>query len=421
MGREENVLTSERDRITHTAAAYGLAILTLLNFLNYIDRYILSAVLPRIKTEFAVSDFDLGILANAFLIAYFVTSPLFGRRGDRGRRTRWMAAGVAVWSLATGLAGLARSFRELLAFRSGVGVGEAAYGTIAPALLADYFPEARRGRAFAIFYVAIPVGSAVGFLLGGALEQAFGWRTAFLAVGAPGLLLALLALTAPDPPRGTQEAAQSRSATTLDSPPESIASVLATLWRNRTYVGTVAGYTAYTFALGGLAVWMPTYLNRVRGLTLARADTFVGAATVLAGLGGTFAGGWLADWLAARVRHGHLWLSGVATLLAAAPAWAALSAASPSIYLSSFVIAEALLFLSTSPINVVLVGVVPVAMRATAMAVSIFVMHALGDAISPPIIGALADRHGLGSAVLVVPVAVATGGVIWTLTASRAR
>jgi MFS family permease len=330
-----------------------------------------------------------------------------------------MSAGVAAWSIATALAGVARSFGQLLVARAGVGIGEAAYGTIAPALLADYFPESRRGRAFAIFYVAIPVGSAVGFLLGGAIEQAFGWRTAFLAVGGPGLALALLALTAPDPPRGAHdvEALRTSQAGPSNGP---MSSVLGALWRNRAYAGTVAGYTAYTFALGGLAVWMPTYLNRVRGLTLARADAFVGAATVLAGLGGTFAGGWVADWLAARVRNGHLWLSGVATLVAVVPAWAALSASSPRLYLPSFVIAEALLFLSTSPVNVVLVGVVPVAMRATAMAVSIFVIHALGDAISPPIIGAIADRRGLGAAVLVVPLAVAVAGAIWTLTASRA-
>src|ERR1700674_5812161 len=185
-----------------SAARYGLALLTLLNFVNYIDRFILAAVLPRIKTDLVLTDFELGLLANAFLVTYFLTSPLFGRLGDRGPRTRIMAAGVAVWSLATATAGLARSFAQLCAARAAVGVGEAAYATISPALLSDYFPPERRGRAFAIFYVAIPVGAAMGFLLGGALERAFGWRSVFFFVGLPGLVLAALTLTVSDPPRG---------------------------------------------------------------------------------------------------------------------------------------------------------------------------------------------------------------------------
>ena len=163
---------------------------------------------------------------------------------------------------------------------------------------------------------------------------------------------------------------------------------------------------------------MPTFLERVRGLELASADFLVGAVTVVAGLGGTFIGGYLGDRLTARVRQGHLWLSGVSTLAAVVPAWLALTATSPATYQASFFVAEFLLFLSTGPINVVIVGAVPAGMRAMAMAVSIFVIHALGDAISPPIIGLLADSRGLGQAVLVVPAAIAVSGVIWMATAS---
>jgi MFS family permease len=396
-------------------AAYALATVTLLNFLNYIDRYILAAVLPRIKSDLALTDFDLGLLANAFLVAYFLTSPIFGPLGDRGSRTRLMAAGVAAWSVATALAGVARSFAQLLAARAGVGVGEAAYATVSPALLSDYFPKDRRGRAFAIFYVAIPVGSAVGFLLGGVLERSFGWRNAFYAVGVPGLLMALVALTVADPPRGmSDEEGESSAALPLGD-------ALRALSRNFAYVGTVAGYAAYTFALGGLAFWMPTYLERVRGIELARADTIVGAVTVVAGLAGTFVGGFIGDFLTARVRNGHLWLSGVATLAAVPSAWAALYARSPSMYLGNFALAEFLLFLSTGPVNVMIVDVVPIAIRATAMAVSIFAIHAFGDAISPSAIGALSDRYGLATGIIVVPTAIALSGLLWMGTAQMAR
>ena len=391
------------------SASYVLALATLLNFVNYIDRFILAAVLPRIKSELDLNDFQLGMLANAFLVAYFITSPLFGRLGDRRSRPRLIAAGVFVWSLATAAAGLARSFTQLVVARAGVGVGEAAYATISPALLADFFPAERRGRAFAIFYVAIPVGAAVGFLLGGALERWFGWRAAFLAVGLPGLALAALAATMPEP----RAAGGTRTAGASDT----LAVTLRALGRNRRYAGTVIGYAAYTFAIGGLAVWMPTFLERVRGRELASADFFVGAVTAVAGLGGTFVGGYLGDRLTARVREGHLWLSGVSTLLAVWPAWLALTSSSPAMYQAGFFVAELLLFLSTGPINVVIVSAVPADVRAMAMAVSIFVIHALGDAISPPLIGLLADARGLALAVLIVPAALAVSGAIWTMTA----
>jgi MFS transporter, Spinster family, sphingosine-1-phosphate transporter len=391
-------------------SSYGLAVVTLLNLVNYVDRYILAAVLPRIKTELALSDFQLGLLSNAFLVSYVATSPLFGRLGDRGSRPRLLFSAGAIWSLATAAAGLARNFAQLVAARAGVGVGEAAYTTIAPSLLADYFPVERRGRTFAIFYMAIPVGAAIGFLLGGVLERQFGWRGAFYAVGLPGLIAASLALTLPDRPRTLTDGAQRDSS-------ESIRATLVSLALNRAYVGTVLGYAAYTFALGGLAVWMPTFLERVRGLDLAPADFLVGSVTAVSGLGGTFVGGYIGDRLASRFQHGQLWLSGISTLAAVPPALLALTATSPVVYQVSLFIAEFLLFMSTGPINVVIVSVVPATIRAMAMAVSIVAIQVLGGAISPPIIGLLADVGGLARAVLVVPLAIVIAGALWIATA----
>ena len=368
------------------AAYYGLAIVTLLNFLNYIDRFILASVLPSVKIELGLTDFQLGLLANAFLVAYFVTCPFFGALGDRLSRTRLMAVGVAAWSIATAATGVMRSFGQLLMARSCVGVGEAAYATISPALLSDYFPRRQRGRAFAVFYVAIPVGAAVGFLLGGAIGRAYGWRAAFYAAGLPGVAMSLLALTAPDPPRGTVEDDGSAAVA------EPVGATLIAFCRNFAYAGTVLGYAAYTFALGGLSFFLPTFLERVRGVELARADYIVGVITVLAGLSGTFLGGYLGDWLSARMKHGQLWLSGISSVAAIVPAWFALTLPSPS--------------------------AVPVGARAMAMAVSIFAIHLLGDAISPPVIGKLSDVMGMAQAVLIVPVAIAISGLIWTATAA---
>jgi MFS family permease len=398
--------------LTRQAAAYGLGVMTLLNFVNYIDRYVLPAVAPRIKEALSLTDTELGFLGSAFLFSYFLTSPIFGWLGDRLSRTRVMAIGVAIWSLATASGGLARNLLQMIFARGTVGVGEASYAAISPALISDYYPPERRGRVFAIFYLAIPVGSAVGYLLGGAIEQHFGWRAAFFAVGLPGLLLALLTLTASDPPRGINDPAPA-------APEErgSYAHTLLQLARNRDYVMAVLGYSAYTFAVGGMSFWVPLYLNRERAMPLAQANYVLGAVTVVAGIGGTFLGGYLADLLAPRIRQAHLYVSGVSMVLAIPFAWAAFTAREPTAFIASLFVAEFMVFLSTGPINVVLVTVVPVAIRATAMAVSIFVIHLFGDAASPLVIGALSDQVGLSNAVLIVPAVVALSAVIWLVAA----
>jgi MFS family permease len=395
------------------AAYYGLAVVTILNFLNYIDRLILAAVLPRMQSELHLTNTQAGLLATAFLVAYFITSPIFGALGDRLSRTRLMAVGVSAWSVATAATGIMRNFGQLMIARSCVGVGEAAYATISPALLSDYFPRSQRGRAFAIFYVAIPVGAAVGYLLGGLIEPRFGWRAAFYIVGLPGMLMALLALTIFDPPRGAMDEADA-------APPQRVGDTLRAFARNFAYSGTVLGYAAYTFALGGLAYWMPGYLEKVRGVDLSQANYIVGAVTVLAGLGGTFVGGYLGDVLSLRLKNGQLWICGLSSLIAVVPTVLALTVANSPAYIVWLFIAEFFLFLSTGPVNVVIVSVVPIAARAMAMAVSIFAIHLLGDAISPPIIGLLADISSLARAALIVPAAIALSGIIWIATAMGA-
>ena len=256
------------------------------------------------------------------------------------------------------------------------------------------------------------MGSAVGYLLGGLIDHHFGWRAAFFAVGLPGVVLAFLALTVADPPRGISDPVADRP--DPNAVPQSFASTLWQLATNDRYTLAVLGYAAYTFAVGGLSFWAPIYLNRELGLTLARADFLVGALTVVAGIAGTFTGGYLADLLAKRSKQAYLYLSGWSMLLAVPAAWVALSSRTPAVYISALFIAEFLVFLSPGPINVVLIQVVPVAIRASAMAVSIFVIHILGDALAPWIVGVASDRVGLAKAVLIMPVAVLISGIIWT-------
>ena len=183
-------------------AGRTLLLLAGVNLLNYLDRFVVSALVESLRAEFALSDFRLGVLMTGFIVVYTVASPLFGALGDRGRRPVLLAIGVAIWSCATVLSGLAAGFVSLLVARAAVGIGEAAYATISPSLIADHFERARRGRAFALFFAAIPVGSALGYVVGGLIDRSFGWRAAFLAAGMPGLLLAFLVSRQPDPPRG---------------------------------------------------------------------------------------------------------------------------------------------------------------------------------------------------------------------------
>jgi predicted MFS family arabinose efflux permease len=383
-----------------------LVVFTAMNLLNYTDRYVVPAVGESIKSSLGLSDARFGFLISAFLWVYMVFAPIFGGLAAKGSRTRVIGLGVAIWSVATALGGLAANYGQLLAARAAVGVGEAAYGTIAPAVLADVFPERMRGRIFAVFYMAIPVGAALGYVIGGQIDAMYNWRAAFFVAGAPGLVLALTALFLKDPPRednGTPTPTGYRS--------------YFPLLKNPPYVRTVLGYIAYTFALGGISIWMPSFLVRVHHMSEADATKKLGIVVAVTGLFGTFAGGWIADALAKRTRQANLWLSGV-TMLAAVPLtwWALVTPSQPTFWMTVFA-AELLLFASTGPINAAIVSEVAPALRAAAMALSIFAIHLLGDAISPKLIGWISDRDSLAHAVLIIPFAVVVSGVIWTYAA----
>jgi predicted MFS family arabinose efflux permease len=393
-------------------AGRALLLLTAVNLLNYLDRFVVSALAESLRAELHLSDFRLGTLMTAFLVVYTLASPVFGALGDRGRRPRLLAAGVAIWSVATLLSGLAAGFVTLLLARALVGIGEAAYATISPSLMADHFERSRRGRAFALFFAAIPVGAALGYVIGGLLDRSFGWRAAFFAVGLPGLLLAALVLREPDPPRGQFDDAPR-------APPRPLLDAWRALAGNRPYVLAVLGYAAYSAATGALGFWMPAFLERTRGMARAQATVEFGAVVVATGLIGTLLGGWIADALRRRIANADLWVCALSALAAAPLAAVALRASSPAVYLGTLVAGQLCLFASAGPINDVIVAVVPPSERSTASAVSIFAIHALGDVPSPPLVGALSDRTSLGTAILLVPAAIAVAGALWLWGATR--
>ncbi len=410
-------------------ARNALLILTGINLLNYVDRYVVSALVGSLKGDptaggLGLSDLQAGSLATAFLAVYMLTSGIFGALGDRSSRPRLIALGVGIWSVATALGGFAWGFASLFVARALVGVGEAAYGTISPPLLADLYAPERRGRAFSVFFAAIPIGAALGFILGGFMDKHFGWRAAFWVAGSPGLVLALLALTLPDPPRGGLDPKGAGETTTPahgGRPAGGIAAAYGPLLRNRSYLLIVLGYAAATFAAGGLAFWMPEFLHRVRHLDNEHATAWFGGITVAGGLLGTYAGGVVGDRLLKRSRHAYVWMSGVTTLLAVPLVILALTLESFPLYMSAIFVGELLIFASTGPVNSAIVGSVPPNRRVAAMALSIFLIHLLGDVPSPPLIGSLSDATSLGIAVLLVPAAVTIAGIVWIYAAIRAE
>ncbi len=378
---------------------YVLTVLFSANLLNYIDRQVIYAVFPLIRDDLQLTDTALGTLGSVFMVCYMVSAPLFGWLGDRMRRLRLAASGLLLWSVATGAAGFSNGYWSLLAARTMVGLGEASFGTVSPGVLADYFSRASRGKILSLFYLAIPVGSALGYLAGGLLGQHFGWHAAFLVVGLPGLLIAIPLWLLKEPRRGLS-----------DGPAESRIVSGAKGYRqflsNRSFIINTLSMTAMTFALGGLAQWFPTFLYRLHGLDVASGNVMFGLVTIVAGISGTLAGGWIGDHFQKTNVRGYLFVSGWGFLIAVPVAFFALTTDSAPACLAATFAAEFFLFLSTGPLNTIIINVTAPSMRAMAFALNIFVIHALGDAISPVIIGALSDISGLRSALMITPFAI---------------
>ena len=388
-------------------ATVAVIILTSMNLLNYIDRWVPSAVKSLFKEDLKLTDAQTSLPLSAFIIVYMIASPIFGSLAERGNRKLIIAFGVAVWSLATAGAAFSQGFASLLVARSLVGIGEAAYATIAPAIISDYFPPEKRNKIFTIFYVATPVGSALGFALGGFLGENWGWRAAFLVCGLPGLLVAAFALMIKDPPRGQFDIKKE------EPPPWSVA--LKSLARNKQFVVTVLGYTAVTFATGGIADWFPTFLARDRGMAMGEAGYLVGLVTVVGGLGGTIIGGVLADRARNITRQAYLAVSGLAMVPAAVLCVVAIYVVrSPMAILGCVLVAQLFLWAYNAPVNALLVNSVSAGMRTRAFGLSILSIHLFGDVASPPLIGAVNDQiNDLPLSLAMVPVAICVGALVW--------
>jgi MFS family permease len=414
MDQTISTTTSSMTRRVLPGAGRALALLLAINLFNYIDRYILAAIEPKIADYFHVSQARTGSLAFFFLLSYMVLAPLFGAMADRFSRWLIVAGGVAVWSLASGGSGLSTTFGMLIASRIFVGVGEAAYGPAAPTIISDMYPIQRRGLMLSLFYLAIPVGSALGYVIGGYFEKNFGWRAPFYAVVGPGLLLAVLCLFMRDP-----RTLVDSSSAAAKQPKLKWADIEGLLY-NKSYVLNTAAMAAMTFAIGGIAFWLPRYLYTYRAADfggapdLAQINLIFGMITVVAGLSATLIGGWIGDRLRRKFPSSYFLVSGVAMLFAFPATVAMLKTPFPASWILVF-LAEFFLFFNTGPSNAALANVTSPAVRSTAFALNIFTIHALGDAISPPLIGWIADQSNMDLAFVTVSAVMVLASAFWLI------
>ncbi len=384
----------------------ALILLTGLNVLDYLDRYLIASLATPVKLELGLSDKAFGFLGTAFFLVYFLSSPIFGHLGDRWGRTRLMAGGAALWSLATSLTYWVASYPALLLARGLVGIGEASFGTLAPAYFADILPFSRRPRSLGIFYMAIPVGTALAFLIGGLVSGRWGWRPAFLLAGLPGLALAFFI-------SGLNRDRERFPAPAAQAPPEGKLAANLSLWRIPSFRRVTLGYGMITFAMGGLAFWMSRYLEVVKGLSHAQASYLLFGAIGGAGALGTLAGGLLGSSLARRTKVAPLWISGLGVALALPLAGLTIFAPQPALYIPGLVGAVFLLFLNPGILTAVVVSVAGPARRARAVALNIVIIHLVGDVPAPFLMGWVSDVWGLKwAAAVTLPALVAAVGLI---------
>ena len=391
-------------------ARSALLLLLAINLFNYMDRQVLAAVEPDIRASFfAANDVNAmtktGALGSAFFITYMFSAPLLGFLADR--LSRWVIVGAAVilWSLATGASGLAATFTILIATRIFVGIGEGGYGPAAPTILSDIFPIKTRGRVMAIFCAAIPVGSALGYVVGGLIGAHFGWRWAFYILAPPGLVLGLVCFWQRDPRVTGHHLVQ-------ELPHRRLTDYL-NLFRTRSYLINCAAQTLMTFAAGGMGYWISAYLS-YRNQNPAAARTIFGLIVVVAGLGSTLLGGIVADKLRPRFPGSDFWVSGIGMLIASPIFVVALYIPFPTAWIAMF-LAIFFLFLNTGPSNTALANVSLPVVRATAFAVNILVIHLLGDVQAFWLLGFIGGHTNMNIAFLFVSGVIFAGGLVWLL------
>lgn len=368
---------------------YVLFMLVWVSILNFVDRQILAILLEPIRMEFGLSDTQLGFLTGVSFALFYATMGIpLARLADRSSRRNLIVAVITLWSAMTALCGAAVGYFSLLLARIGVGIGEAGSFPAGSSLIADYFEPAKRATALGIQSVGVYIGILFGFLLGGWINEFFGWRMAFVVVGLPGVLFALIfGLTVREPPRGGMEP----GVTDEESP--GLRETLRYLWSKRAYrhLPFAAGF--YAFVAYGSMTWLPSFFIRSYGMSGAEIGTWLALTVGIAGGAGCYAGGVLSDKLAAAGdKRWYAWVPAVSVLLSIPFMLGMYLVTDPYVAL---VISIGAWFLGNSwlgPLITTIHGVTAPRTRALAVAIMMFVNNLLGIGLGPQVVGILSDQ-----------------------------
>jgi len=368
-------------------ATVALVLLTAMNFVNYLDRYILPAVQEQVKGEFHLTDNQIGTLTLWFFFAYVACSPVTGWLGDKfPRKPMIVIAALAIAAMNFWTASV-HSYMSLNWRHAALGVGEASFGIFAPALLADFYSEDQRNKVLTIFNMALPFGAACSYEGGAWVGTHYGWRMSFVASAVPGAIMGLLIWAFMREPRRTGDDVP------VGKKKVDKGTVLSLL-TNKAYLSAIMGYAAVTFSLGGISWWMASFLQRVDGYSQQAAGNVMGPIIIVAGIGGTAGGGLLAQWWSKRTSKALYYVPALSALLAVPPAL--LTFFGPKAWtVPSLTLAVFLIFLGTGPVNAATLNAVPGNLRAMAMAGQLFAIHVFGDAFSPKLIGIVSDHSNL--------------------------
>lgn len=362
-------------------------ILALINLLNYIDRQVLYAVFPLIKQDLILSDKELGFLASAFMLVYMFSAPILGYIADRTPRQKIIAFGAFLWSLATSFCACARNYFTLVFARALVGVGESGFTSVCPSFIAERFSPKIRARILALFALGLPLGSALGYLLGGVLGKIYGWRLAFFILGLPGIILAFIVYFGiKDTPKKKEEKPPFKN--------------YLKLLKNKKFILVCLAQAMGTFTLGGLAAWGPSFLNRYFNYNVATSGTIFGALIIVAGALGTLLGGFIGDRWQKKTQNGYFYTTTLSYLIAFPFGLLAFLMTDKILFFTFLIISIMLVFMQNGPLNASVVNLTKLKERSMAFALNVFIIHALGDAMSPYLIGFVSDSFNLKIAVI---------------------
>ena len=380
--------TEAKPLYTKGYTQYVLGVLVVVYVFNFIDRQILAILAQSIKEDLGLSDTQIGALSGvAFGIFYATLGIPIARLADRYSRVNIISICLGIWSLMTALSGLAGNFWHLLLARIGVGIGEAGGSPPSHSLIADYFPIDGRASALGVYALGIPVGILFGNLAGGWINEFFGWRMAFLVVGIPGVLLAiLLKLTVKEPPRGYSEGKAEKNDEQVP-----FSQVLKTMWGFRSFRHLSFGAATQAFVGYGAIAWMPAFLIRSHDMSSGEVGTALGLIIGIAGGLGTFLGGFFADKLGKTDRRWYMWLPAIGFLIAVPFSLGVYLVDSLYVALAFYVVPAFMVNLYTGPTFGMTQSLAPLAMRSAASALLLFIINIIGLVFGPTTVGFLSD------------------------------